>query len=256
MQTLYLERESGVTILRDGPALVVKMEGEAVRLFPLARIGRVVLHKSAEISSRVLIECAQAGVVFCFSDRKQHPIAWCMRQKNDGNDMGGVWREFTGRTDWDELFFHWKRARMENTLVHCAHSLGIETEGKESRQFMQIISHWGMRFAGEEASSLSLKWMETEVQGLLVQCLNQWGLDEVHSVSLAAALMPLVRWRLEAERIQWLRRRFTRARNRHKETAAMTRAEFMVFLEQIKEMLTEATEELIELLHSWLQQPE
>ncbi len=256
MQTLYLEKEPEVTILRDGPAMVVKTEGEAGHLFPLSRVGRVVLHKSAKISSLVLIECSQAGVVFCFTDRKQNPIAWCLQQKDDGTDMGSVWRDFTGRTDWEELFSRWKGQRLENMLTHCAHTLGMALEGQDARQLMRVIGQWGIRFAGETASSLSLKWLETEVLGLLVQYLNQKGMDELQVVPLATALKPVVRWRMESMRIQWLHRRFTQARNRHEKTAAMTRLEFMGFLEQTKEMLNEATGELIELLHSWLQRPE
>jgi CRISPR/Cas system-associated endonuclease Cas1 len=142
MQTLYLEKKSGVTITRDGPALIVASEGEAVRLFPLARLGRVVLHKSAEISSRVLIECAQAGVVFCFTDKRQNPIAWCLRQKDNGSNMGSAWREFIGRTDWNEYFSQWRKRQLEKALKQVVVSLKIDAEGRELSQLMNIIEHW------------------------------------------------------------------------------------------------------------------
>ena len=256
MQTIYLEKESGVTITRDGPALVVALEGEAVRLFPLARLGRVVLHKSAEISSRVLIECAQAGVVFCFTDKRQNPIAWCLRQVDSGSNMGSAWREFIGRTDWSDSFFQWKKRQIEKALNEDAASLKIDAEGRESSQLMHIIEHWGVRLAGEESAALSLKWMESEIQGVLVQVLKQRGVEEVDIVTLAAALTTIARWRLEAVRIQWLHRRFTRAKNKYEKTAAVTRVEFLGFLEQTKELLNEVTEALVESLYYWLQLPE
>ena len=256
MQTIYLEKESGVTLRRDGPALVVALDGEADRLFPLARVGRVVLHKSAEISSRVLIECAEAGVVFCFTDRRQNPIAWCLRQKESGSNMGSAWCEFISRTDWSDSFYGWKKSQLEKALKQNVASLKIDAEGRASSQLMHIIQHWGVRFAGEESASLSLEWLESEIQGVLVQVLKMRGVEEVDIVSLAATLTTIVRWRLEAARIQWLRLRFTRARNRYEKTAVVTRGEFLGFLEQRKEMLNEATESLVESLYYWLQLPE
>lgn len=256
MQTIYLEKESGVTITRDGPALVVVSEGEAARLFPLERLGRVVLHKSAEISSRVLIECAQAGVVFCFTDKRSNPIAWCLRQVDSSSTLGSLWREFIGRTDWSDSLFQWKKRQLEKALNQDVAALKINDEGRELSQLMNIIEHWGVRFAGEESADLCLKWMESEIQGLLVQVLKQRGVEEVDIVSLAAALTTIARWRLEAVRIQWLHLRFTRAKNKYKKTATMTRVEFLGFLEQNKEMFNEVSEALVESLYYWLQLPE
>jgi hypothetical protein len=256
MQTIYLEKESGVTITRDGPALVVKAEGEAARLFPLARLGRVVLHKTAEISSRVLIECAQAGVVFCFTDKRRNPIAWCLQQQDSGSNMASAWREFIGRTDWSECFLQWKKRQLEKALEQDIASLKIDGEGRELSQLMHIIEHWGVRLAGEESADFALKWMESEIQGVLVQVLQQRGVSEVDIVSLAAALTTIVRWRLEAARIQWLHLRFTRAKNKYEKTAAITRVEFLGFLEKNKANLNAVSEALVESLYYWLQLPE
>jgi ABC-type phosphate/phosphonate transport system substrate-binding protein len=113
-----------------------------------------------------------------------------------------------------------------------------------------------VRFAREVSADLSLKWTESEIQGVLVQFLKQSGVKEVDIVPLAAALTTIAHWRLEAKRIQWLHQRFTRAKNKDEKTAAMTRVEFLGFLEQTKEHLNEVTEALVESLYYWLQLPE
>lgn len=256
MQTIYLEKESGVTITRDGPALVVALEGEAARLFPLARVGRVVLHKSAQISSQVLVECAQAGVVFCFTDKRRTPVAWCLRQTQSGSNMGSAWSEFIGRTDWSDCLYQWKKRQLEKALQQNSVALKIDAEGRTSSQLMHIVEHWGVRFAGEESAALTLQWMESEIQGVLVQFLKLRGVEEVDIVTLAATLTPIARWRVETARIQWLHLRFSRAKNRYEKTTVVTRGEFLGFLEQIKDLLNEVTEALVESLYYWLQLPE
>lgn len=63
MQPLYIEGRSGCRVVLDEPALRISVPDTADRLFPLARISRVICSGSVEWTMGALLACADAGIV-------------------------------------------------------------------------------------------------------------------------------------------------------------------------------------------------
>lgn len=63
MRPMYIEGKPGCRVVLDEPALRVTVPDKADRLFPLARISRVVCSGSVDWTMSALLACADAGIV-------------------------------------------------------------------------------------------------------------------------------------------------------------------------------------------------
>lgn len=255
MTSLYLQKETDIQLTLDGPALAVQVEGSANRLFPLQRLQRVFVHASLDVSSRVLLGCARAGVVFCFTDARQNPLLWCVGQTAEDNQLATVLDKFMARTDWENLFRHWLEREQQKLFPALAQQLGLASRTTDTSHIERYIRQRGIRYAGETQSQLSQQWVATEAQGLLINLLTVQGVAEKHGVFCSNQLTALLCWQLEGARLRWLGRRFTRSRNSNQPLPPLTHEEFMGFFNKAREELQQAAERLVEQFSLWLQQP-
>lgn len=256
MTTLYLQKEKNIRLALDGPALVVQVEGQAKRLFPLKRLQQVFVHASLDVSSRVLIGCARAGVVLCFTDARQKPLLWCLGQAGEDNGLNTALQQFMDRTDWESLFQRWLANRRQQLLPGLAQQLGLAREQVDVQEIKSHLARRAIRYAGENQASASAQWLNTEIQGILVSLLSIQAVAEEQAIFWATQLTPLIRWQMEGQRLHWLGQRFTRSRNMNQPLPTLTYQEFMDFFSKNREGLHLAAEHLLGQLSLWVKQPQ
>lgn len=255
MTSLYLQKEKDIQLTLDGPTLAVQVQGAAKRLFPLQRLRRVFVHSSLDVSSRVLLACARAGVVICFTDARQNPLLWCIGQTSEDHHLTAVLRKFMARTDWENLLREWLERRQQKLLPALTQQLQPAQQTTDFRHIKRHITQRGIRYAGETQSLLSQQWVATETQGLLINLLAAQGVAETNSVFWSNQLATIICWQLEGARLHWLGRRFTRSRNSNQPLHPLTHEEFMGFFNKVREELQQAAERLLAEFALWLQQP-
>ena len=254
MTHLYLNKEKDIQLKIDGPALVVQCDGQADRLFPLQRLEQVMVHAALEVSSRVLIACARAGVTLCFADARQNPVMWCLPQTQNEQGIGRCLQKFMQRADWESLFQEWQNNDLQRLLPALARQMKLPTTASKQEVQAQFKSR-AIRYAGEDHAQISARWLETELQSMLVTLLRTLGADAADSLFWAGQLTPLLRWRMEGARLHWLGQRYTRARNLKQPVPTLTQKEFMNFFSPRKEALYAAANDLLQRFSLWLQHP-
>lgn len=255
MTILYLEEKEGLALELDGPALVIRREGESARLVPLQRLERIHLPATLDVNCRVLVACARAGVVICFANgRSGEPLAWMLGAPGDGGALAERLETLWRRTDAQTLFARWRKAQLLEVFRQLGQLLPHCEEADPQKVERELLRR-AIRHAGERGARQSASWLEAEIRGELVKRLGARGLSPGQAVAWGARLVPILRWSAEAGRLWWLAHRHAGYRNRGQQPPPLERPEFTAFLESRAEALATAADELIERLELWLQDP-
>ena len=256
MSVLYLHREQGLTLSIDGPALLVRVEGQADRLFPLRRLRRIHLPATLAVNSQVITTCTRAGISMAFSDRRGRTLAWCLPANRGTQGLGVLLEGFSRLMDHLERYRQWARQRLDAVSRPLAAHLGLEP-GCEPTTVEREIHLQAIRHAGENGARTSQEWLLAEIQGQLLQTLQIQGADSETALTWAERLAPLLLLRMEPARLHWLRQRHFQARNQGLSRPEVETDALMEFFASRSDALNEAVSDLVEQLVTWLetQQP-
>ncbi len=256
MTILYLHREQGLNLSIDGPALVVRVEGRADRLFPLQRLQRIHVPAALTLDGRVITACMRAGVPLAFSDRRGRVLAWCLPANRKTRGLGVLLEGFCRQADHLDRYREWARQRLNAVVQPLAAHLGLEP-GCEASAVETRIRLQAIRHAGETGARTSQEWLLAEIQGQLLQTLQAQGADAETVLPWAERLAPLLLLQMEPARLHWLRQRHFQARNQGRPRPEMETEALMEFFASRAQALNDAVTDLLEHFVSWLesQQP-
>lgn len=120
MKPLYIEATRPTHVALDGPALLVRREGEADRLYPLQRLGRIISDNRVEWESQALIGAAAAGIPILFCDRQGQMLA---RITGPGGEPCGLIRhleEVLQQNDGASRYRDWLDNNERHALLELA----------------------------------------------------------------------------------------------------------------------------------------
>jgi len=124
MRSLYLDGTDKLRVAADGPALEVAAEGQAVRRFPLRRLGRLCVTGSVVLSAEALTACLNQGIAIAFlrSDGGLAGMAWpaLPRVERTANRLEALVR----RPDWRSRYENWRRSAERAAVLSVLRQLG------------------------------------------------------------------------------------------------------------------------------------
>jgi len=108
-QTLYLCPEKSTVIFRDGPALRVKQQECADRLYPINRIASIVTSNNAQWETAALMLCSENNVAVHFISKhgeiKAHLLSPVNQQRT--LDINTILQQYLHLSDSDKRFKSW-----------------------------------------------------------------------------------------------------------------------------------------------------
>jgi hypothetical protein len=255
---LYLAPLADTCVTLDGPALCVSREEEAPRLFPLARLSRVVTATVIDWSSAALLACAERGISIVFMDEQGTVSARLTGQPGQTDDLYRRLSDFlllpqaAGRYGW------WVRNYRRRASHWAGLKIGIGITLRDPRTCRPQIERLAQRFAGESAAiatrqwlrALAYAWMQAHLQDLGLgapQALGQEG-----EPALARDLTEVLVWYLEPARLGWLRSRQLAAQRKREALRPPTQRELVQLFESRAVRVAERGREITGTLHRWL----
>jgi hypothetical protein len=124
---LYLDGSPAgpLHVLRDGPALCVRRDGLADRLFPFARISRIVVSGAVEWETAALLEVLEQGIPIVFLGRHGHVRGYCLGAQPRRAGLEARIEAFLDRPDWAERYADWYRAAERRSVLWIVRRLRL-----------------------------------------------------------------------------------------------------------------------------------
>ena len=126
-RALYLDATAGspLWVRRDGPALSVRRPGQADRLYPFARLSRIVVSGPVEWETAALTEAMEQGVPVVFLGRHGHVRGYCLGAQPRPSGLGELIEAFLERPDWAERYADWYRAAERRSVLWVVRRLRL-----------------------------------------------------------------------------------------------------------------------------------
>lgn len=170
-KTLYLHTELEVSL--EGPALCIKGQDQAERLFPLRYLDRIQADRRVRWQTDALLACAKRNILIQFTDAKGQTLARLFGP-SPTTQTGLIQRleHRLARPDWQDSYHNWCHGRRLQTQKFVAQHLGYRFNS--SKQLEQL-PHWcRARLPGNDPNlNTSLQWLETDLYGLASHILQQ-----------------------------------------------------------------------------------
>ncbi|HXH04219.1 MAG TPA: CRISPR-associated endonuclease Cas1 [Candidatus Competibacteraceae bacterium] len=110
MKPLYLQGRPGLAVTLEEPALSVHAPGRAPRLYPLARVSRVIASGPVQWSTEALMACAERGITVSFLHTDGRVRAYLLGETTGRAALYQRLRDLLDRPDWPALYADWYRA--------------------------------------------------------------------------------------------------------------------------------------------------
>jgi hypothetical protein len=107
MQALYIEGKTGCRVSWDEPALRLEIPEQSDRLFPLARLSRIVSADTVEWSMPSLLACADAGVPLVFMTQNGDVRLRCWGQPAPRQSLTQRLLDLLSRSDGKDQYQDW-----------------------------------------------------------------------------------------------------------------------------------------------------
>lgn len=124
MRSLYLDGASTLRVAADGPSLEVASAGQAVRRFPLRRVGRLCVTGPAVVSAEALTACLNQGIAIAFlrPDGGLAGMAWPVapRAERTAERLEAL----VQRPDWRSRYEDWRRSAERAAVLSVLRQLG------------------------------------------------------------------------------------------------------------------------------------
>ncbi len=258
MKTLYLDGQNATRVLRDGPALRVRRAGAADALFPLGRLGRVVVRGQVEWQTSALLACAEGGVPVAFLNAQGR-----LRARVVGDppspDVAGITSSFRvllhgpgGR----ERYRDWVRAHLRRAVLGFvpwhARAGAIPSPKAVKRMMDQRLRGY--------VKMPELRRFDRQLHGLVNEradrCIRKAGLTLDPGELAKLAINPtrdfadIITVRALVPRERFIRRRWMQSRRRLECRARLEWRQAVQFAEEHGTWIDDCLEKLLENLHA------
>ncbi len=253
MTVLYLQKMKGLELSLDGPTLAVRNEGQASRLYPLARLERLHLPATLDMDGQLLPRLTAAGVTVALCQRDGTPVAWCLPAQPEAKRR--VTRSRTTPPGTLAAFVtNWRRRQLDTLLpaLRCCLELPDDATQEDIHPAIDRILR-RLTADGNEAKA-ARQWLTNEIRGRLLVLIKKHGLEPRPALSWAMLLGSLLELHLLPALISWLKQRHLKAINHNLPPPPLTPTAFMSFFETQHLTLDRAAGTILKRLEQWLEQ--
>jgi hypothetical protein len=259
VNALYLDAATVVRVMRDGPALRVRVRDRADRLFPLRRIERIVNLGTVPWDTDALLAAADAGISVSFVGRDG-----ALRATLNGDvrdcliDLTLLFDFLLDRIDGAERYHRWVAAQAQLARLETVHAPGRGAATANPKNLDRII-------AGRVRPHVVMKtWRRftRQVHGIVRTACNsllrEHGLDTQHAVLRAARidvandLTAVLLWGLRNAMVSYARHCATRSRRHGDPRARLELRDAVHFVETHRDDIERRTHGLLRGLHEFL----
>lgn len=147
-RTLYLNENTTLDVIRDGPSLVVKEEGKSGRRVPARMIQRVVITGNIKLETGLITLFTQNNVPITFLDKKGNQIAVTLPYKQHLAEHDKVQRIFLESDYTTQRFMTFLRAYRQRVQIDVLKRLlksqipdRYVTVGLKEEEYQQVINN-------------------------------------------------------------------------------------------------------------------
>ncbi len=196
MRPLYIEGKTGCRVVLDEPALRISVPDKADRLFPLARISRVVCSGSVEWTMGALLACADAGIVVLILSKTGEVRARWLGVSRDRQLFAQRLLDLLSRPDGMQRYETWRAAMQKMAARSFARRAGLH----DWREIPVADLLSGLRLNLVNDWPNVVNRIESLLYGEMTLLLLEQGLDmqdesvQVNRLDLAADFSRLLLW--------------------------------------------------------------
>ncbi len=217
---LYLDPKAPTQVDIVGPALSIRVQGQAERLMPLRRISRILVNERTGLSTAALLGCADRGISILFVDIEGEVRGRLLGAPGERQELRQRLVDLLDRPDWKDLYGNWLYAQERRAVLRVQRRMRIELQSASPISTGRWISEQAVRLAGPKDAARSQRWMEEQLFAWMLHHLQTLGLGGQSELGqdgrpdLVADLSAVLRWYGEPIRVGWLRRRADWAQRR------------------------------------------
>ncbi len=182
---LHIHTTAPLQITFEEPALCVKTQTEADRLYPLRRIERIQVSGPVEWETLALLACADGGISVHFINRHGQTRGRLVGSgESDHSLMENLQRLFN-HPEWETWYRQWCWARGLQTKRYVANKLGYRY--RDARDLAGLPKWCEARLTGRAKSKSIrnvLQWMHPDFYGVVTQFLQRDGLWNASPLAL------------------------------------------------------------------------
>ena len=256
-KTLYLDGRQPLRVSRDGPALRVRAQASADRLFPLHRLRRIVVSGRVEWCTDALLVCADANIPISFlaSEGRLRARLLAPGAGSSVIALGDALEMMLGAPDGRQGYLDWvsgcaHQARLQ--LVHSADRGAWPTQPAVIRRMLFERARFYVR-------APDLRRFDRRLNALLNAHLSQLLVSAgvvCDSAVLALQDIDLVRdfgniliWRLQNAKLRFLKRQYHRARRNGQAFPKLPLASTAGFYESRASLIEDEFSRLLQRFH-------
>lgn len=182
---LYLNASTPLWVGLYPPALSIKTESTAQRLYPLRRIDRILITGPVEWETRALLACAEYNIPIVFTNSEGKVLCRMVGAVQARPTLPDLLPRLFNRPDWETRYRQWCWAKNQQTRRYVANRLGIRFE--EARD-LAALPHTCLKriekIFGAKILGQLLQWMHVDLHALATACLQSDGLWNVDALGL------------------------------------------------------------------------
>lgn len=258
-KVLYMERNALTEVQLDGPALKVKVESQADRLYPLSRLSRIVLDTGVNITIDAMLACTSRGISICFTDPQAGVVARMIGANSGTMTLPQLLSEFLDRVDWPDRYADWQHAMRVRAFLRILKKLRMSSARSVSPNGLgELFQQWAIKMSDKETAERTDRWLNELSYAWFIQLLSEQGVGNASEtgsnarMDLALDLGQIMRWELELYRLDWLRKRHVLSREKGGASNQVSRKETIFWFESIAWQVEEAGSRLLNRLQQWL----
>jgi len=255
---LYLDSKSPTRIALEGPALSIRVQGQANRLIPLRRVSRILVNERTEFSTAAFLACADRGIGVVFVTAQGEVRARLLGTPGERQEMRQRLLDLLDRCDWRELYGNWRHSQECLAVRRVRWRLGAPEEVHTPKQTVLWVREQAQALAGFRDAESSESWLDEQMFAWMHNHLQQLGFGAQSELfqdawpDLLGDLSRVHRWYGETLRLGWLRRRALWAERRRRRPVAVTRRDMIKLYQDNGAKLAGLGRELTNRLHKWL----
>lgn len=204
MRPLYLQSPLPVTVRWETPALSVRHRGRAPRLFPLARISRVLVSGPVEWETAALLACADRGIPITFLEGDGELRAYLFGTSQRRAGLLYRLTDLLDRPDWRDRYDTWRESMLSLARRSLLRRLGMDPMRSPR---LEVLGDRIMLLLEAQIGPASTTSVERRIlgycHGIAAEALADAGLDAAHSryideyLDLPGDIAVLLRWDLQ-----------------------------------------------------------
>lgn len=255
---LYLDARQSTHVSLDGPALRIRVAGQAERNVPLRRLSRIVTNARAEFTTEALLACADRGITLVFLADDGEVRARVLGTPGERQELRQRLLDLMARPDWRKIYRDWLYAVERQTVNGVRRKLRAPDTIGMPRPLRAWVDAQAIRLSDANIAATTRCWFAELGFAWMLHHGQQLGLGAQSELlqdgwpDLAGDLATVFEWELEPVRLGWLLRRHRwHARNKGR-LHAVTRRDMVRLFERNSTRLGRAGRALTNRLHYWL----